>query len=220
MEHSISYDWKQVVCKEQFETAIKRVQWIKPEVLCPCQGDIFNAFKLCRYKDLKVVMLGDYPYNQLNISNGLLFGIKNTSYIPPEVNIIKEAVVNFELPHNLINFDESFSKWSKQGILMLNTCLTTIKGQTNLHSKIWKPFISSTLSNISKMNNGLIFVLFGKEAEKFREYITIKDHIILTANHPREYIERRMPDKVFRQINIILTSLYNQNIEYYEEFKI
>ena len=99
-------DWMKVIDRAELNNVMTKVgQEYRRKPLCPAQPDVFRAFELCPLKDLKVVMLGQDPYPQKGVATGILFGNKaNVKNISPSLNIIKEAAINFEVPHNYINF--------------------------------------------------------------------------------------------------------------------
>ena len=102
--------------------------------------------------------LGDVYKRQ---ATGILFG--NKADVPedelsPSLKVVKEAAVNFEVPHNSIIFDQTLESWARQGILMINSALTVEMNKVGSHTMLWRPFISSLLKNISETNPGLIYV--------------------------------------------------------------
>ena len=117
-------------------------------------------------------MLGYDPYPQKGVATGILFGnSKNTIELSPSLNIIKESCINFEVPRNSIIFDPTLESWCKQGILMLNSALTTKIGYTGVHTMIWRPFIKQLLIKLSEYNTGIIYVLLGDIAKSFKPFI-------------------------------------------------
>ena len=110
-------DWMKVINKSELIKVLDKVgiEYTK-KPLCPLQSDVFKAFELCPLKDLKVVMIGQDPYPQKGVATGILFGNKvevNEDNLSPSLNIIKEAVINYEIPHNCIIFDQTLESWAK-----------------------------------------------------------------------------------------------------------
>lgn len=189
--------------------------------VCPAYGDIFKAFELCSYDDVKVVFLGQDPYPQKNVATGILFGNRKDvpeSELSPSLKIVKEAAVNFEIPHNSIIFDQTLESWAKQGILMINSALTVEMNKVGSHTMLWRPFISSLLKNLSETNPGLIYVLFGSQAGTFRPYI--KSGTVIKVDHPayNARTETKMNPKLFTDINRELKDKYGTTIEWYKEY--
>ena len=179
----------------------------------------FKAFELCSYNDLKIVMLGYDPYPQKDVATGILFGnSENTIELSPSLNIIKESCINLEVPRNRTIFDPTLNSWCKQGILMLNSALTTKIGQTGAHVMIWRPFIKHLIMKLSEYNTGIIYVLFGDVAKTFKPYIG-KNNIILEEKHPSYYARTnsRMPSTIFIELEKLIKLKYNEKIKFYEE---
>lgn len=215
-------DWMRVIDENE---AMKVMGWLKtvnPNSLCPSMANIFKAFKLCSYRDCKVVFIGQDPYPQKGVATGVLFGNNPDTpeeKLSPSLQVIKESVINFEIPHNIITFDNSLESWAKQGILMLNSALTCEMNRIGSHVNQWRPFISKLLSNLSHHNSGLVYVLFGNQAKTLKPYINEKYNDIIEVEHPA-YLARqnkRMPGSVFIKVNNILYDKYGQKIKWYEE---
>lgn len=189
--------------------------------LCPKYKNIFKAFELCPYSKLSIVMVGQDPYPQKNIATGILFGnSKNTleENLSPSLQVIKESVINFEVPHNFITFDPSLESWAKQGILMLNSALTCEIGRPNSHANLWRPFMVELFKNLSKYNCGLIYVLFGNQARTLKPYINAQYNKIIEIQHPAYFARERKPmPHIFDAINSLYKKRYGTTIEWYKE---
>lgn len=191
--------------------------------ICPAFEDIFKAFKLCNYNNLKVVMLGQDPYPQKGVATGILFGNRrevseeNLSY---SLKIVKNAAINLEIPHTNIIFDQTLESWAKQGILMINSALTVEVGRVGSHVMLWRPVIANILTKLSIYTTGIIYVLFGEQAKTFRPYINEKTNIIILEKHPAYYarIGRRMPSDVFDRISKLTKEKYGEPIKWFEEY--
>lgn len=215
-------DWMSVL--DRVET-IKIINWlnkVNPNNICPTLPNIFRAFKLCSYKDCNIVFIGQDPYPQKGVATGILFGnSKDTKEedLSPSLKIIKNAAINFEIPHNFINFDQTLESWAKQGILMLNSALTCGVGKPGSHSLKWILFIANLLKNLSLHNTALVYVLFGKQAQSFRRFINDRSNYILEINHPSYYARTNtsMPSNIFEEVNKIVYGLYNTKIEWFNE---
>ena len=177
-------DWMKVLDRNE---TMKIMGWLKninQSTLCPSIKDVFKAFKLCPYNNCRVIFVGQDPYPQRGVAQGVLFG--NSSDTPenklsPSLQIIKESVINFEIPHNLITFDPTLESWAKQGILMLNSALTTEVGKVGIHTLKWRPFIGSFLKNMSEKNTGIIYVFFGSQAKSLNTYINNNKYININS---------------------------------------
>lgn len=214
-------DWIKVIDKIELIRVMKWLATINPNSICPSKNNIFKAFKLCPYKDLKVVCLGLDPYPQPGVAQGILFGnSKDTPehLLSPSLKVIKECAINYEIPHNLIEFDNTLESWARQGILLINSAFTCEVNKVGSHINIWKPFTSKLIENISSKNNGLVFVLFGNQAQSFKPHIKGFQKII-EVPHPAYFARRNeiMPYNTFTDINKFLKEQYNEHINFYKE---
>ena len=215
-------DWIRVINQKELNTVIGTMNRIySSKKVCPAAENVFRAFDLCPYNELKVVFVGQDPYPQKDVATGILFG--NRADVPedelsPSLKVVKEAAVNFEIPHNSIIFDQTLESWARQGILMINSALTVEMNKVGSHTMLWRPFISSLLKNISETNPGLIYVLFGSQAGTFQPYI--KTGTVIKVPHPayNARTETKMNPELFTDINRELKSKYGTNIKWYQEY--
>lgn len=215
-------DWIRVIDVRELYKIIDKLNKVDPNILCPSLNNVFKAFKLCSYRDLKIVMIGMDPYPQKGVATGILFGNKSDvseNNISPSLQVIKEAVINYEIPHNIVVFDQTLESWAKQGILMLNSALTCEVNKVGSHIMLWRYFISKLLVNLSKNNTGLIYVLFGKQAQTFEPYINKQFNDIIKVEHPAYFarVKKDMPYSVFTNINNLIKDKYGTIIEWYQE---
>ena len=157
------------------------------------------------------------------MTQGVLFG--NSSDTPenqlsPSLQVIKESVINFEIPHNFITFDPTLESWAKQGILMINSALTTEVGKIRVHMMKWTPFMIAFLKHLSMINPGIIYVLSASQAQILEHYIN-KNNYVLKIEHPAYFarINKKMPYHIWKDINKILYDLYGERIEWFKEEK-
>lgn len=214
-------DWLEVIDINELHKVMVKLKQVKPSSLCPHPNNIFKAFEYCPYNKLSIVMLGYDPYPQKDVATGIMFGNSRDTpkdKLSPSLKIIKEACINYEIPHNCINFDVSLEDWCKQGILLLNSALTCEIGKTGCHSMMWRPFISKLLKNLSNKYPGLIYVLFGQQARTFKPYISNND--IFEIEHPAYFARTNtsMSNKLFTDINKIMIDKYDTKIKWYQEY--
>ena len=216
-------DWMKVLDRNETMKVMGWLRTVNKETLCPNIKDVFKAFKLCPYNKCRVIFVGQDPYPQRGVAQGVLFG--NSSDTPenklsPSLQIIKESVINFEIPHNLITFDPSLESWAKQGILMINSALTTEVGKIGVHMMNWRPFMIAFLKQLSMIYPGIIYVLFGSQAQILEPYIN-KNNYVLKIEHPAYFarINKKMPYHIWKDINKILYDLYGEKIEWFKEEK-
>ena len=150
----------------------------------PAKNRIFRPF-ITDYDDLKVVILTHEPCDN-ELANGLGMGItEEIGKSCPGVDQI-EGCLEREVKNGLFFMDYSMENWAKQGVLLLNTSLTTIQGNKDCHSFYWRPFISRTLKELSKRKTGIIYCLWGTQAQSFEKYIDPKTNYIMKASLPGE----------------------------------
>ncbi len=150
----------------------------------PSQNLIFNAFNLCHFENVKVVILGQDPYPTFGNANGLCFSVSNnTTNLPKSLKNILIEVKN-DIGDSCIE-NGVLEPWAKQGVLLLNSILTVEEGKPNSHSKIgWEQFTDSVIKVLSAEKSNLVFILWGSKAIAKREIIDSDKHLILTAPHP------------------------------------
>lgn len=217
-------DWMKVIDRTELNNVMIKVgQEYRRKPICPAQPDVFKAFRLCPLKDLKIVMLFLDPYPQKGVATGLALANNSKtldSELSPSLKVIKEAVINFEIPHYCITFDPTLESWAKQGILMLNSALTVEMNKVGSHVMIWRPFIIALLKHLSECETGIIYVLFGRQAQTFKPYINKQFNDILEIEHPAYYarLNKRMSSELFATISNMCKDKYGIPIKWYQEY--
>jgi len=152
----------------------------------PPGNKIFAAFDLCPFDSVNVVIIGQDPYHGQGQANGLCFSVSDDIPPPPSLkNIFKEIQSDTELE---IPTSGNLEHWAKQGILMLNATLTVRANSAGSHqNKGWEEFTDSVIQLLSKEKEDLIFLLWGKFAQKKAAIIDKDKHYILTAAHPSPF---------------------------------
>ncbi len=188
MFSELSKDWKDYIGKEILEkTHDNMSDFLEKEyennVVYPARGDIFNAFNLCSPSAVKVVILGQDPYHGEGEAQGLAFSVRDGVKCPPSLrNILNE--VSSDLQKSARNTTD-LSDWAGQGVLLLNTILTVKKDLCNSHRSIgWEYFTSEVIKRLGSDKKKIVFILWGKPAEKFEKYINAENHLIIKSAHP------------------------------------
>jgi uracil-DNA glycosylase len=160
------------------------------KTIYPPYDDIFNAFKLTPLSDVKVVILGQDPYHEEGQAHGLAFSTPDGRPIPRSLsNIFKEINAEYDYP---IPSSGCLEKWARQGVFLLNTVLTVEEGNANSHNKCgWQTFTDKVISILNKQSQPIVFMLWGKQAEKKKELITNENHLVLITSHPSPFSARR-----------------------------
>jgi len=144
----------------------------------PKYKDIFNAFIECPYEKTKVVMIGQDPYPQLGVADGISFSCSHTKKENPSLRYIFDEL---QKQYPDASRDPDLKRWSNQGVLMLNTALTVQVGKIGSHYSIWVPFVEYLFKELNKRDD-LIIVLLGKKAEQYE--FKLNNNTILKVPHP------------------------------------
>ena len=214
-------DWSKVVDLAEADRILRKLSASK-NIICPKLKDIFKAFTLCPFSNLRVVILSQDPYPQKDVATGIAFANKSNtpeSHLSPSLEVLKESVINYNIPHRTINFDPSLEKWETQGVLLLNSALSCELGKVGSHVLMWRPFIKSLLTNLSKYHTGLVYVLMGTQAISLEPYINRQFNYVIRIRHPSWYArqKQKMPSDIWQEINSILINQNGYGIEWYEE---
>ncbi len=155
----------------------------------PDKKNIFAALKYTPYENVKVVILGQDPYHGLGEAHGMAFSVCPGIKIPPSLqNIYKE--LNQELGCYIPN-NGYLMKWSKQGVLLLNSVLTVKKDTPASHRGIgWETFTDRIIEEVNKKEEPVVFMLWGSFARSKKYLITNPKHLILEAPHPSPFSAR------------------------------
>jgi uracil-DNA glycosylase len=180
--------WQEVLSqefdKEYFNKLIDfvKLEYTKTKVY-PTGKNIFRAFELCPFEQVKVVILGQDPYHGPNQANGLCFSVNEGVPLPPSLqNIYKEieADLSVKMPAT-----GNLDNWSRQGVLLLNATLTVRANIAGSHQrKGWEEFTDAVIKTISDRKENVVFLLWGKYAQAKGEVIDATRHHILKAPHP------------------------------------
>lgn len=148
----------------------------------PAFKDVFNAFFMCPSNDIKVIVIGQDPYPQAGVADGISFSCSKTQKEQPSLRYIFNAIEAEVYPDGGYVRDTDLSRWSKQGVIMMNTALTCRVGDIGSHYAIWKGFTAAFLEYVNKKHKDAVIVLLGNKADEWRPYI--KDLHIIKVAHP------------------------------------
>lgn len=189
MDVRIDASWKEVLQKE-FEkdyftklTSFVREEYAGTTPIYPPAKLIFNAFDHCPFNEVKVVILGQDPYHGVGQANGLCFSVnKGVAFPPSLMNIFKEIQSDLGTP---IPQDGDLTRWSDQGVLLLNTTLTVRASQAGSHQKRgWEEFTDAAIRELAERRENIVFILWGSYAQKKGAFIDRNRHLVLTSPHP------------------------------------
>ncbi len=162
--------------------------YIKTAVYPPPK-DIFRAFDLCPFDKVKVVILGQDPYHGKGQANGLCFSVNEGLSLPPSLkNIYKEIHSDLGITPNPSG---DLSRWAKQGVLLLNSVLTVLANKPASHAGMgWEKFTDEVIQKLSQNKKHVVYMLWGKYAQKKGEIIDKSNNLVLSSGHPSPFSEK------------------------------
>lgn len=213
MHTHIDPSWKEVL-KDTFEAPYFKdlTEFITHEyqtkTCYPPKEQIFAAFNHCSFSAIKVVIIGQDPYHGPGQANGLSFSVNDGVSFPPSLrNIFKEIETDLQQP---IPISGNLESWAKQGVLLLNACLTVERSKPGSHqNRGWEVFTDTVIQSISAHKENIVFLLWGGFAKTKSKLIDTKKHHVLSSGHPSPMSANRgywFGNKHFSTTNAILKS--------------
>lgn len=170
---------KILIFSNKYQTMIEQIY--KNVNTVPSKNNLFRAFELSPLSKTKVVIVGQDPYYIKGMADGLAFST-NLNIMPKSLKNIFWEIKN-EYPNIKLN-SYSLVEWAKQGVLLLNAILTTEVNKPLIHKQYWSTFILDIINLINCYKENVVFVLWGKEAQKLSNFINKEKHKILFSPHP------------------------------------
>jgi uracil-DNA glycosylase len=175
----------------------------------PPLKQVFRAFMECPLDTLKVIMVGQDPYPTIGVADGIAFSCGNTKKQQPSLKFIFKAVNKtvYSDKKDITTFDPDLTRWSNQGVLMLNTSLTTEINKIGKHIPIWDPFIKYLIDMLNSKDKDYVWVLIGKQAQQNEDLIDniLRNTQILKCSHPASAAYKQDEDwncnDIFNQVN-------------------
>lgn len=158
-------------------------QIVAGKVIYPHASEIYQAFHVTPFKNVKAVIIGQDPYHGPGQAHGMCFSVKPGIQVPPSLrNIYKELQSDLAIPHpghgHLI-------EWAKEGVLLLNSSLTVEKSKAGSHQKKgWEIFTNKVIEVLNEEKQNLVFFLWGNPAQKKAKNVDDKKHLVLKSVHP------------------------------------
>jgi uracil-DNA glycosylase len=176
--------------------------------IVPLMPNVFKAFELTPLNKVKIIIYGLDPYQTIREdglprAQGLSFSVGRHDVIPPSLrNIYKALQYNYPDYRHPGHGDLTF--WANQGVLLLNSCLTTEVDKTGAHGQIWFPFLKCVFEAIKKINPNVIVFLWGRDAQKMQSFINAKDSHTFSWAHPAARAGEFLTCPHFRNANYLL----------------
>lgn len=152
-------------------------------IVYPPGAFIFNAFDLCPFDKVKVVIIGQDPYHGPGQAHGLCFSVNDGVPFPPSLqNIFKEikSDIGTEVPSS-----GNLTRWAQQGVLLLNSTLTVRAHQAASHAGHgWETFTDAVIRSLAQEREHLVFLLWGAYAQRKGAFIDRSKHLVLSSAHP------------------------------------
>jgi len=190
-EVKIGGGWKEKLSSE-FEKPyfLELTEFVRDEYqtrpIYPEPKNIFRAFDLCPFDEVKVVILGQDPYHGRGQANGLCFAVNAGVSAPPSLqNIFKE--LESDLGHT-VNHDTDLSRWAKQGVLLLNATLTVCASSAGSHQgRGWEQFTDAAIQKLNEERAGLVYILWGNYAKAKGAHIDRTKNLVIESAHPSPF---------------------------------
>ena len=204
---------KQLISSKDIQNLINKA-YNTTENILPKRENLFKALKLCPLSKTKVVIFGQDPYYTKDVADGLAFS--TTSYKTPLSlqNIFKQ--IKTEYPNCQFK-SNNLSAWAKQGVLLLNSCLTVIENKPLSHSELgWDKLIISIINLINENLENIVFVLWGNNAKKLINLIDQTKHFVLFSAHPSPLSANKgfFGNNHFKKINQFLIKVNKEPIDW------
>lgn len=188
MDVRIDSSWKEHLQQEFDKPYFKELtDFVRQEygqtLVFPPAKLIFNAFDLCPFDQVKVVIIGQDPYHGPGQAHGLCFSVNDGIQFPPSLkNIFKEIESDLGKP---VPDSGNLTRWAQQGVLLLNATLTVRAHQAGSHQKRgWETFTDAVIKELAEKRDGLVFILWGSYAQKKGAFIDRNRHLVLQSAHP------------------------------------
>ena len=186
------------------------------QIVYPDKENIYQAFDLTPFEDIKVVILGQDPSHGPNQAHGLAFSAHPTAKFPPSLRNMYQELEDDIGCHRT---SPHLQDWAREGVLLLNTVLTVRKGEAHSHKDIgWEIFTDEVIKAISDYREDVVFILWGKPAQQKIKLIDTAKHHIIKSVHPSPLSAYRgfFGSKPYSRTNDYLESKGKTPIQWFE----
>lgn len=182
----------------------------------PILKDIFKAFELCPYSELKVVVVGQDPYSKKGVADGIAFSCGYTRDKQPSLRYLLEEVNRTVYDSASASTDPDLSRWAEQGILMLNVALTTVVNKVGQHYILWRPFLAYLFDKLNWEKSGIVYIYMGKKAEEWINAVSDASYKFVVTHPASAYHNNDVWDckDVFNKTSEIIRKGFNYEIKW------
>jgi uracil-DNA glycosylase len=181
----------------------------------PTLKQMFRAFEECPVNELKVVIIGQDPYPTLGVADGIAFSCSNTSEAQPSLQYMLNEINRTVYKGHPGSLDVDLTRWANQGVLLINTALTTTVGKIGQHYSIWKPFLAYLFDYLTWNETGLVYIYMGKEAKIWSDAVNDNNYKFFVS-HPASAAYNKQgkwdSDNVFIKVNEVVERQFNAKI--------
>lgn len=201
----------------------------KGRVICPSSINTYRAFDMCKFRDLKVVIMGmdPYPYyfDKSFVADGLAFSCSIMDKTEASLRVLYEAVEDdlyggLDFNHEKVN---DLSYLAEQGVLLLNSALTVEKNSVGSHIELWKPFMIYLIEEVlNPYTMGTVFIMMGEKAQYFTQYINPINHWVFEVEHPANAARKgrkMIHNNVFSKSNQIIKDWGGEKIQWLKQIE-
>lgn len=188
MEVSIEQSWKTRLQNEFDKPYFKSLtdfvrEEYRTKTIYPPGRLIFNAFNLCSFDNVKVVIIGQDPYHGPGQAHGLCFSVQDGVDYPPSLrNIFKEIQNDIGTP---VPASGDLTRWAKQGVLLLNATLTVRANEAGSHQRRgWEAFTDAVISAVATEKQNVVYILWGSYAQQKAAMVDRSQNLVLESVHP------------------------------------
>ena len=188
MEVKIEQSWKQRLQTEFDKPYFEQLtQFVRTEyqtrTIYPPARLIFNAFNLCPFDKVKVVIIGQDPYHGVGQAHGLCFSVQDGVQFPPSLrNIFKEIHDDIGTP---VPFSGNLTRWAEQGVLLLNATLTVRADEAGSHQRRgWETFTDAVINAVASEKQNVVYILWGSYAQQKAAMVNRSQNLVLESVHP------------------------------------
>ena len=176
---------------------------------------VFSAFEKCPYDKVRVVIIGQDPYPYVNVPDGMAFSCSLHGKAEASLRYMFDEIQTTVYGIEEYKRDPDLTRWADQGVLLLNSALTTTVSKPGVHQMMWRPFMAFLFDILGWYNPGLVYVFMGKVAQQWADGIPDNCHKIFTS-HPASAAhmgyDRWNSGDVFNKINELLVKMNGEKI--------